>query len=91
MPPSRNFTISGLDSLFRANHEVIFLQRWFGGESLRRKFVERRMNAYNQGIQNHDRIRFLKEMRCGLGGDPAETPVKPAPRSRPHMLYRGWG
>jgi tetratricopeptide (TPR) repeat protein len=91
MPPSQEFTISSLDSLFRTNHEVIFIQRWFGGESLRRRFVEKRMSAYIQGVQNHDRIRTLKEMRCGRGEAPAEAPAKPAPKARPHMLYRGWG
>jgi hypothetical protein len=49
------------------------------------------MSAYIQGVQNHDRIRTLKEMRCGRGEAPAEAPAKPAPKARPHMLYRGWG
>ncbi len=88
LPPSQDYTISSLDSLFRTNSEVLFLQRWFGGKSLRRKFVERRLYAYNQRFRNHDRMIFLKETRCPGQEDAS---VKPTRQSRPRMLYRGWG
>ncbi|HKP96638.1 MAG TPA: hypothetical protein VJ385_12845, partial [Fibrobacteria bacterium] len=91
MPPSQDFTISSLDSLFRTNREVLFLQRWFGGKSLRRKFVERRLYAYNQRIQNHARMRFLKETHCQGPDEAPAAPIRPTRPSRPRMLYRGWG
>ncbi|MEO7426942.1 MAG: hypothetical protein ABI036_17270 [Fibrobacteria bacterium] len=87
LPESQEYTISGLDSLFRSNSQVLFLQRWFGGRSLRRKFVERRLLDYNQRFRNHDRMSFLKETRCGQEAAPA----KPHPRTRTRILYRGWG
>ncbi|MEO6097784.1 MAG: hypothetical protein ABIW76_19865 [Fibrobacteria bacterium] len=94
MPPSQDFTITGLDSLFRSNREVVFLQRWFGGKALRKRFVERRMYAYNQDFQNHIRLRDLKTTHC-RGSDSLETreaPQQAAPRgSRPRFLFRGWG
>jgi hypothetical protein len=91
MPPSQDFTIQGLDSLFRTNREVLFLQRWFGGQAMRKRFVERRLFAYGQHFQNHIRLRFLKETRCG-GIDPIrEDGPQPPPRPRPHRLFRGWG
>jgi O-antigen ligase len=93
MPPSQDFTITGLDSLFRSNREVLFLQRWFGGKALRKRFVERRIHSYNQNLQNHTRLRDLKEAQC-RGGDSLETreaPQQPARGKRPRFLFRGWG
>jgi O-antigen ligase len=87
-PPSQDFTIQSLDSLFRTNREVLFLQRWFGGKAMRKRFVERRLSAYNKNFQNHIRLRYLKETQClGRGPDREE----PAPPPRPHRLFRGWG
>jgi O-antigen ligase len=88
LPPPQEYTISGLDSLFRGNSEVLFLQRWFGGQSLRKKFVERRLYAYSQRFRNHECMLFLKETRCPADG---KAQAKPTLRSRPRMLYRGWG
>lgn len=90
LPPSQDFTISGLDSLFRTNREVLFLQRWFGGSSLKRKFMERRLNAYNRRLRNRARIEYLMDVRCGSGEGSGETPDG-LPPSRPRTLYRGWG
>jgi hypothetical protein len=94
MPDAQDFTITGLDSLFRTNREVIFLQRWFGGKALRKRFVERRLFSYNQNFRNHIRLRDLKEAHCA-GADSLETrtaPQQPAPRgTRPRFLFRGWG
>jgi hypothetical protein len=91
MPPSQEYTIHGLDSLFTSNRDVLFLQRWFGGTGLRKRFVEKRLSAYNQRYQNHIRLRDLKETRC-LGGAPDSLDASPARKpSRPRMLFRGWG
>lgn len=89
-PEAQDYTISSLDSLFRTNSEVIFLQRWFGGKSLRQKFVERRLNAYGQLSQNHGRMLFLKRTHCPGAGDSTLT-VRPTRPSRPRFLYRGLG
>jgi tetratricopeptide (TPR) repeat protein len=86
-PPSREYTASGLDSLFGTNRDVLFVQRWFGGRALRRRFVESRLEAYNRLERDHDRLLFLKEARCE--GDPAKA-RKPT-RTRTRYLYRGWG
>lgn len=86
-PLSREFTASGLDSLFGSNREVLFVQRWFGGKALRKRFVESRLIAYGRLTRDHDRLIFLKEARCS--GDPAKA-RKPG-RTRTRYLYRGWG
>jgi hypothetical protein len=86
-PAPREFTIQGMDSLFSSNREMLFLQRWFGGKALRERFVEKRLYAYNQSLQNHSRLRMLKEARCN--GEP--SPAAPPKPSRPRLLYRGWG
>lgn len=69
MPNSRDYTIQSLDSLFTANRDINFLQRWFGGPGLRQNFVERKMIAYNRGFQYHSRSQFLKEARCPVPED----------------------
>ena len=87
-PPSpRDYTASGLDSLFGSNHEMLFVQRWFGGKALRRRFVETRLDAYHRLERDHDRLIFLKEARCA--GDPEKARKPSRPRTR--ILYRGWG
>lgn len=91
LPPPQEFTIHGLDSLFRMNREVLFVQRWFGGQAMRKRFVERRLNSYNRNLQNHARIRFLKEARCQGRGPELEEAPSPAPVQRPKRLFRGWG
>lgn len=91
MPPSQEYTIHGLDSLFTSNRDVLFLQRWFGGTALRKRFVEKRLAAYNQRYQNHVRLRDLKDTRClGRASDSLEASPSPKP-ARPRMLFRGWG
>ncbi len=87
LPPSQDFTIQGLDSLFSSNREVLFLQRWFGGKALRQRFVERQLSAYGQSIQNNTRLRSLKETRC----EAEMPPAPPVHRTHPRFLYRGWG
>jgi tetratricopeptide (TPR) repeat protein len=86
-PPSREFTASGLDSLFGSNREVLFVQRWFGGKALRRRFVESRLIAYNRLTRDHERFTFLKEASCSADPGKARRPVK----TRTRFLYRGWG
>ena len=44
-PPPREFTASGLDSLFGSNREVLFVQRWFGGKALRQRGLYREAEA----------------------------------------------
>ena len=66
LPHSRDFTIQSLDSLFMANRDINFLQRWFGGPGLRQTFVEQRMIAYNRGFQYNSRAQFLREAACPL-------------------------
>lgn len=87
LPPAREYTVSGLDSLFASNREVVFLQRWFGGRSLRRRFMEARLLEYNRLERDHGRLDFLKRARCrGEAGD------QPRPsRSHFRFMYRGWG
>lgn len=89
MPSSRDYTIQSLDSLFMANRDINFLQRWFAGRSLRKKFVERRLLAYNRGFQRHSRARFLGEARCPEPASPApghETPEGEGPSQAPAGL-----
>jgi len=86
-PPAREYTASGLDSLFGSNREVLFVQRWFGGKALRRRFVESRLDAYSRITRDHDRLTFLKGASCAGELDKARKPV----RSRTRYLYRGWG
>lgn len=86
-PPFQEFTASGLDSLFASNREVLFVQRWFGGKALRRRYVESRLNAYARLARDYDRFTFLKNATCM--GDPAKT-HKPS-KTRTRFLYRGWG
>jgi hypothetical protein len=86
-PPSREFTASGLDSLFGTNRDVLFVQRWFGGKALRQRYVENRLMAYGRLARDYDRFSFLKGANCK--GDPGKAP-KPT-RSRTRFLYRGWG
>ncbi|MDB5105169.1 MAG: hypothetical protein JWP91_2858 [Fibrobacteres bacterium] len=90
MPPSQEFTMQGLDSLFSSNREVLFLQRWFGGKALRRRFVEKRLYAYSLSSENHNRLRLLKETRCST--QPADSLIHhPSDRNRPRLFFRGWG
>ncbi len=87
LPPPQDYTVSGLDSLFSSNREVLFVQRWFGGQSLRRRFVESRLASYTRLTRDHDRLNFLKESRC----EADLTRVRKPTRSRARHLYRGWG
>jgi hypothetical protein len=86
-PSSRDFTASGLDSLFGSNREVLFVQRWFGGKALRQRYVENRLVAYGRLARNYDRFSFLKAANCK--GDPGKA-RKPT-RSHTRFQYRGWG
>ena len=86
-PPAQEYTAAGLDSLFGSNREVLFVQRWFGGQALRRRYVESRLDAYNRLSRDHDRLSYLKGARCA--GDPGKAP-KPT-KSHVRFLYRGWG
>ena len=101
-PRSQDYTMGSLDSLFRRNQEVNFLQRWFGGKTLREKFVENRTLTYNQRYQSRGRIGFLMENGCGRTPDPdslspAEGPLKipshkpAAPSRRRWWKTRGLG
>ena len=87
LPPPQEYTVSGLDSLFSSNREVLFVQRWFGGQSLRRRFVESRLASYTRLTRNHDRLTFIKDARC----EPDPAKARKPTRSRPRHLYRGWG
>lgn len=101
LPEPQDFTIGGLDSLFHSNRQVVFLQRWFGGKDLRQRFVEDRLNKYNQRILNHTRVRSLQESRClgpggqGPDGEPldgdAEKDRSGLTRPRARRLFRGFG
>lgn len=98
MPRSRDYTIQSLDSLFMADRDINFLQRWFAGPSLRRTFVERKLMAYNRGFQHHSRARFLREARCPEpsppdrgeeapeGFAPSQTPAGLTPEGEPEPL-----
>ncbi len=91
IPDSREYTMDNMDSLFHSNHEVIFLQRWFGGKAMRQRFVQRRLDAYNQSAQCNIRLRSLQEARCGRSEpeDSAAAPKNAPKRRRPFL--RGWG
>lgn len=85
-PPSREYIIASLDSLLLSNREINFLQRWFAGETLRRRFVERQLAAYNRRIQIHGRVKALRGTGCrgseekrdrdGTGRGPMPSPAR---------------
>jgi O-antigen ligase len=89
LPAPNDYTIHSMDSLFRSNQEVVFLQRWFGGKALRQKFVEGRLESYNQKLQSHNRIRTLQETQCQkMEREKGDSEAPPPPDRH---LFRGWG
>ncbi len=89
IPATREYTVEGLNNLFRSNREILFLQRWFGGQGLRRAFIEGRLLAYNRQFENHRRLNKLLQTPCSdslqMAPPPSESP------DRPLWKFRGWG
>jgi hypothetical protein len=91
VPGSSENTIEALDSLFSANADINFVQRWFGGEALKKRFVERQQLAYNRSLENHERAMALSQARCPVPNDSAAAPRRaPKKPEAPHRLYRKW-
>ncbi len=89
IPASQEYTVEGLNNLFRSNREILFLQRWFGGQASRRAFIEGRLLTYNRQFENHRKLNKLLQTPCSdslpLLPVPAENPTPP------HWKFRGWG
>jgi tetratricopeptide (TPR) repeat protein len=89
LPASKEYTIETLDSLFGSNEDLNFLQKWFGGKALRRRFVERQMLAYNVRFQNHSRAMFIRDTHCAEPDTTAAPDtLKFIPRKRPQRKWR---
>lgn len=86
-PLPSEYTVSGLDSLFGTNRDVLFVQRWFGGKALRQRFVESRLASYSRLSRDHERLNFLKAARC----EPDPEKIRKPTRAKTRFLYRGWG
>lgn len=87
LPAPQAYTVEALDNLFNSNEDLNFVQRWFGGEALRKRFVERQLAAYARSQENHERALALMHARC----PEAEDSLKAAPKKAPeHRLYRKW-
>jgi hypothetical protein len=88
-PATREYTVEGLNNLFRSNREILFLQRWFGGQGLRRAFIEERLLTYNRQFENHKKLNKLLQAPCSdslqMVPPPSESP------GRPLWKFRGWG
>ena len=89
IPASQEYTVEGLNNIFRSNREILFLQRWFGGQASRRAFIEGRLLTYNRQFENHRKLNKLLQTPCSdslpLLPVPAENPTPP------HWKFRGWG
>jgi hypothetical protein len=64
LPSPQSYTMAALDSLFGTNQDLNFVQRWFGGNALKKKFVERQLLEYSLSSQNHTRALLLSDYRC---------------------------
>jgi hypothetical protein len=49
---------------------VNFLQRWFGGKALRRRFMERRLEDYHQALDARSRLETILRRGCGDEDNP---------------------
>jgi len=60
-PDPEKFTAAALQREFLAGEEVNFLQLWFGGRTLRQRYMNKRLEAYHAMLNAHERV--LKALR----------------------------
>lgn len=75
-PSPERYTVSRLQVEFMRGEEVNFLQRWFGGEGLRKRFASRRLAEYHRALEMHQRLNDVMQLGCDPGEIPQSGKVK---------------
>jgi O-antigen ligase len=63
-PDPELYTPSHLQREFMRGEEVNFLQRWFAGRALRKRFADRRLAIYHRALETHQRLEKVLQIGC---------------------------
>jgi hypothetical protein len=78
-PDPELYTPSHLQKEFMRGEEVNFLQRWFAGRVLRKRFADRRLAVYHRALETHQRLERVLRKTCD---SPETEPNTASPESK---------